>query len=326
MTSAGYEPLVSVIIPAYNAAEYINEAVESVLSQTYGNLEIIVIDDGSTDNTAACVSSAFESSIIILRQCNNGPSSARNRGIEVATGKYIAFLDADDIWFPDKISEQVNLMEAYPDVGMVFGNSTTLKDGIAAEKSHFELQGLDCEYFGDPVYYQNAFKKLFYKNIIMTQTVMVRKSTLERTNGFDTGFRFAEDLLLWLDIAKISKVAYQFHVVAFRRRHEGNLTNNSGEHFFIWPNVYKKIEELHGDLLAQLDIDIYSKIAASWYYLGLYKIYEQGSRNVSKYFLFSLKAKPTAKCVLYLLISILGLCPLALWMKKKWMHIKNKKF
>jgi glycosyltransferase involved in cell wall biosynthesis len=301
-------PLVSVIIPAYNAAQYIGEAIESALAQTYKNQEIIVVDDGSNDNTVELISNKYGEKVTIIKQKNAGPSSARNRGIKEARGEYIAFLDADDIWLPNKISEQIELMEKYLDVGMVFGNATTLKDGRKSELSHFEKEGLDEAYFGDRIYYKDAFKKLFNKNIIMTQTVMMRTSIIEKTGGFDTDFRFAEDFLLWLNIARVTKIAYQPQVVAFRRRHDGNLTNDLEKPVFNRPGLYQKLMETHGDLLAEAGVDIQSKIANAWFQLGHYKLYNQGETDVSKYFAKSLKTKPTLRCALNLLISKLGLC------------------
>lgn len=300
-------PLVSVIIPAFNASCYINEAVESVMNQNYQNLETIVIDDGSTDNTVKCVLSRFGTGVIIIQQENEGPSSARNRGIEAAKGKYIAFLDADDTWFPDKISEQVNLMETYPDVGMVFGNAVTLKDGIEAEKSHFEQEGLDQAYFGDPVYFKEAFKKLFQKNIIMTQTVMVRASVLEKTGGFNADFRFAEDFLLWLEIARVTKVAYQAKAVAFRRRHSGNLTNNPEKPILNKPRVLEEIKNRHEHYLKKLKIDINYKLAQSWFQIGSFKFYNDSLLSALRPFSKSLKYRFTFHCFLYFLLSVTGI-------------------
>ena len=99
-------PLISVIIPTHNCAAYLPEALDSVLSQTYPNIEILVIDDGSTDNTAAIMAAYAEDSVYI-RQERLGPSCARNRGIAKATGTYLAFLDADDIWLPSKLEKQL---------------------------------------------------------------------------------------------------------------------------------------------------------------------------------------------------------------------------
>lgn len=112
-------PLVSVVIPVFNGAAFLAEAIGSVLNQTYTELECIVVDDGSTDNTAAIVK-GFGNKIRYIRKANGGVASARNLGVTAANGEYLAFLDADDIWLPEKLSRQVELLRARPDLGLVY--------------------------------------------------------------------------------------------------------------------------------------------------------------------------------------------------------------
>ena len=116
------EPLVSVIIPTYNNAAYLVESVESVLNQSYRNIELIVVDDGSTDNTQA-VLAGFGDRLRYVRKANGGPSSARNLGIQMARGQLIAFQDADDLWLPEKLALQVAYFHLHPEVGVVFTGS-----------------------------------------------------------------------------------------------------------------------------------------------------------------------------------------------------------
>src|ERR1035437_9168643 len=106
-------PTVSVIIPAYNSAAYLEDAIQGVMAQTFRDIEIIVINDGSTDQTGN-IMSAYANQVVYIRQKNQGPSAARNRGINQANGKYVAFLDADDLYWPDKMSLQVGYLEAHP--------------------------------------------------------------------------------------------------------------------------------------------------------------------------------------------------------------------
>ena len=112
------EPLVSVIIPTYNSSQYIKEAIDSVLAQTYKNFEIIVIDDGSTDNTKE-VLAPYLSVIKYIYKNNGGPASARNRGIKEANGEFVAFLDADDVWKPDRLARGVDILDQRPEVGLI---------------------------------------------------------------------------------------------------------------------------------------------------------------------------------------------------------------
>ena len=113
-------PLVSVVIPVRNGKEYIDEALHSVLAQNYANLEIIVVDDGSTDDDYDRLAQ-IDPSIRVVHLEGRGVSFARNTGMRQSSGRYIAFLDADDIWFPGKLTAQIRYLERHPDVGVIFG-------------------------------------------------------------------------------------------------------------------------------------------------------------------------------------------------------------
>src|SRR4051794_36269759 len=116
-------PLVSVVIPAFNRAFILPEALDSVLAQTFKDFELIVVDDGSTDDTEEVLRPYVERrGVRFLPQANQGPAAARNRGIEAARGKYVAFLDSDDLWLPIKLSVQIPRMEAHPEAVMSYGN------------------------------------------------------------------------------------------------------------------------------------------------------------------------------------------------------------
>jgi glycosyltransferase involved in cell wall biosynthesis len=111
--------LVSVVIPAFNAERYLGPAIESVLTQTYSDLELVVVDDGSTDGTASVVEACRDSRVRLLRQSNAGVGAARNRGLEATTGSWVGFLDADDMWFPAKLERQLTVFAAAPELRAV---------------------------------------------------------------------------------------------------------------------------------------------------------------------------------------------------------------
>ena len=156
--------LVSVIIPAFNAAEYIRQTLHSVLAQTYQSLEVIVVDDGSADATCAIVEEFVEKDtrVRLVRQCNAGVGAARNTAIRLARGEYIAPLDADDIWFPEKLKKQVARMEQYgEETGMVYCWSIRVdkrgeflpRPKVACLRLRFQDASLImvvCRYFGRP--------------------------------------------------------------------------------------------------------------------------------------------------------------------------------
>lgn len=190
-------PLVSVVIPAYNAAWRLGRAVKSVLAQTYDPLEILVVDDGSTDDPAN-VLVPFGGRVTTITQKNMGLSAARNTGAAQATGEFIAFLDADDQWLPEKIQRQMDLLQARPEVGFC-STAARVED---AEGSF--LEEWSCEVAEEPL-----VRKLFHYNTVAGSGsgVMVRRSLLEKTGGFDVELRSVEDVDMWMRLAAVSDYA-----------------------------------------------------------------------------------------------------------------------
>ena len=131
-------PLVSVIIPTYNGSRFIRETIQSVLDQTYNNLEIMVVDDGSTDDTSLIVKSITDQRITYIQQKNAGVSPARNHGITVSKGDYIAFLDHDDVWLPCKLEKQLSLFEQNPKVALIYSDAFIINENnfIMGKYSH----------------------------------------------------------------------------------------------------------------------------------------------------------------------------------------------
>lgn len=218
-------PRVSVIIPTYNCREYISEAIESVFQQTFTDYEIIVVDDGSTDGTESKVAEYLDR-VILLRQENRGPAVARNRGIRAARGELIAFLDGDDIWYPDKLAAQVEFMDSHPEVALVYADCTTFdKQGVKTvgyDRTHRE------------VYSGWVFDQLFVKNFIACITVMLRKKCLDEVGLFPENFDKAtsEDWHLWLRIAKDHRVGYIDRPMVKYRWKQNSLT---GDYTYAYP-------------------------------------------------------------------------------------------
>ena len=215
-------PLVSVVIPTYNSAQFVGDAVKSVLEQTYSRHEIIVVDDGSTDNTKE-VLQLFGERIQYIHQENRGPSAARNTGIRLAKGAYICFLDADDLWLPGKLEVQVSFMERHKDVGLVLSDheefdstGVVLESFIAAKKFRSELTL--------PGLVEKPFSKLVAENFISTPTVIIRRECFEKAGLFDETLRSVEDRDLWLRIAANYDIACLPMVVCRRRLHGSNIS------------------------------------------------------------------------------------------------------
>lgn len=211
---------ISVIIPSFNAGRYIRFAIDSVLKQTYKDYEIIVIDDGSTDNTPEMVRTYIATDQIkYFYQENAGLSAARNSGISRSTGEFIALLDADDEWNAEKLSYQVNMMNSSQYIGMVFTDFNTFNDEtiLAKNKIGFKFEE----------HSQITFLELFRGlNFIHPSTVLIRKTVFSRCGYFDTELRAVEDYDMWLRISK------EFRIIGIKkpltniRLHGGNMSKN----------------------------------------------------------------------------------------------------
>ncbi len=198
-------PLVSVIIPVYNAAPYLAEAVESVWRQDYRPLEIIVVDDGSTDGSRDLA--ARLPGVQLYTQERKGAGSARNAGVKLANGSLLAFLDADDIWMSNKLSVQVEILESRPDVDIVFGH---IEQFLSPELSDAQKRTLVCPTESQPA--------------PIPSTLLMRRSAFERSGDFDNSGVYGETLD-WYLRAKETGLNIVMHpeVLARRRIHGDNL-------------------------------------------------------------------------------------------------------
>ena len=191
-------PLVSAIIPTYNRAHIICEAVDSILGQSYTNLEIIVVDDGSKDDTLERLQH-YGDRVRIVTQQNAGPSIARNRGIAIARGDLIAFLDSDDLWLPTKIERQVNLLQKT-------GPSTPCcLCNITMRWSDREFSSFDIAWLNPGVeegVWLNVDEVLATRFVLFNQGIIIRREVLEKTGGFDENLRFMEDYDLPLRLSR----------------------------------------------------------------------------------------------------------------------------
>jgi len=182
-------PLVTVIIPTYNRGWILKEAIDSVLSQDFNDFELIVVDDGSTDNTHEILS-AYGGDIIVLRQGNRGVSAARNAGIASASGCFIAFLDSDDLWLPGKLARQVDFFKSNPNALICQTEELWIRNGkrVNPKNRHKKFSGM-------------IFKHSLPLCIVSPSAVMLKKSLLDKTGVFDESFPACEDYDLWLRIS-----------------------------------------------------------------------------------------------------------------------------
>lgn len=225
---------VSVIIPTYNCSRFIGAALDSVLNQTLPPDEIIVVDDASTDNTAE-VLAAYGDRITCVTALDTGgyASAVRNVGIKAAAGDYIAFLDADDIWFPTKLAEQIKVLNAHPEVQMVYSNYNRIDedDNIIESQSNRPWAIEKGSIVQTDSYWPDAFCQLAVRCFMQTSTVIVRKSAFDEVGFFDSNMLFYEDADLWMRITHSHQVKRVAHVLASYRKRGGSLTHGRRELF-----------------------------------------------------------------------------------------------
>jgi len=238
-------PKVTVIIPAYNAERFIKQTINSVLNQTFRDFEIIVVDDGSKDETAKIVNS-YGSLVRCVRKTNDGVSSARNTGIENAVGKYIAFLDSDDLWESTKLEKQVALLDANPNVGLCFVGTERIDENLMSLNKTAALDYPDfCEAL------------LLYSCVVSgsCSSVMLRSEIARLSGGFDSSFTNYEDWELWLRLslqttfAPIPEYLVKYRVTARSASFndtkiiERNVTGILAK-FFSLPNLPEKYKAI----------------------------------------------------------------------------------
>lgn len=236
--------MVSVVVPLFNCAQYVPRAVESVLSQEVGNLQVIVVDDGSTDGSVHALS-PFRGRIEVIEQANRGPAAARNRGVEAARGTHIAFLDADDWWHSGRLAAQLAALEQFPQAGvsitdfsvddptgptreragirwkyrLVKDERETPWDLLFHERRVVRWKSPDGAAHEEVSYFGGIGEWVFRGNFFNTSSVLVRKDALLEVGGFDESLDTEEDYDCWLKITRKWPVVFvDAPLVAFRRR------------------------------------------------------------------------------------------------------------
>jgi glycosyltransferase involved in cell wall biosynthesis len=228
-------PLVSVIIPCYNSARYLAETIESVLAQTYPRVEVVLVDDGSTDATAQI---AQDYPVNYVYQTNRGISAARNTGFLHSQGKYVLFLDHDDRLLPRGVEAGVKLLEEHPECAIAVGEHKFIgADGTEIGYSHKHAAGRD------------HYLRLLEHNFIETPcSALHRRSNLEVAGVFDESVQGAEDYELYLRIARQSALITHGAAVAEYRLHDANTSGNAEQMFLVSLQVLQmQLPHLQGD-------------------------------------------------------------------------------
>lgn len=212
---------VSVIVPCYNHARFLPQAVRAILEQTFGDLELILVDDCSSDDSWAVIQAAVASDrrvVAIRHERNRGLSASRNDALKVATGEFVAFCDADDIWERDKLEFQLGLLRSHPGCDLVYCDTTIIDEtGAPTGKRFSEIYPLPARTSG------NLFVELLEKNFINIQSVLLRRRCLGTAARFEERFRVLEDWWFWLQLAPTHEFLYSHKLVAKYRVHPNTL-------------------------------------------------------------------------------------------------------
>ncbi len=213
---------VSVIIPCYNREKYVREAVESVLQQTHENVELLVVNDGSTDSTSGILKS-YGDRLIYLEHpggTNQGQSASINLALSHATGDYIAILDSDDMWVTNKIEKQLSYLEKHPEIGLVYSN------GWGTDENGNVLYNI---YEANHEEHSNPNRVLLDCYFLVPNNALVRSEIYQKIGGFDETMRAAQDHDMAIRIAEVTKLAYIDEFLFYYRRHPDSISNKKAD-------------------------------------------------------------------------------------------------
>ncbi len=300
---------ISAVIATYNNAAFITEAINSIRQQTHPVDEIIVVDDGSTDNTRAIIatlSTEAANTITYVTQENQGPSAARNHGIQIANGHWIAFLDADDHWPRDKIALQIAALKHESSLQLIAGDmaETDQQGNLLVESvlAKHQLLGQFQNLAGRPL--NNALTALVNKNFIPTGTVLVRREVLIDAGCFNPEIRFGEDLELWAKIACHHPITCLPERLMYRRQHGANATTNTGPMLEDLVKVMRSISQYGTEQLKQQGITPNSLIASALTNLGYWHFNQAHYNDARRVFFHSLKVRLTKRALLYAIVCL----------------------
>jgi len=208
------EPKVSVIIPVYNADKYLRESIESILNQSFADFELLLINDGSTDNSLEIMNSYSDKRIRVLNNhANTGLATVRNRGIDEARGEYIAWLDADDASLPTRLEKQVRLLDANAALGLCGTHAKTMGQG----------EPIEWRFPADP---ENIFCHMLFYDPLVTSSVMIRRSVLHDNNlRFNAHYLTAEDYDLWERVSRLCLMSNIPEILTLYRVHETQISS-----------------------------------------------------------------------------------------------------
>ena len=270
-------PKVTVVIPTFNRAQLVTHAIDSVLAQTFQDFELIVVDDRSTDNTAEILRSKYGERITLVSSEVKFLPIARNTGIKLAKGEYIALLDDDDYWYPTKLEKQVALLESSsPAIGLIYCSNDVIVDGKVSNEKYIASQR------------GNVFKTLLLENVITgsASAALVRKECFDKVGYFDPILQGAEDRDMWIRIARDYEVDFVPEVLV-SIRHIGSSVKASPQRF---KTMFKPFDKVFNDPYLPKDIRALKRKSYAIRHLDCVGLYAKANQraNMLKSFLMAL--------------------------------------
>jgi glycosyltransferase involved in cell wall biosynthesis len=269
------QPKVSVVVPAYNAMKYLPETLDSILQQTFSDFEVLIVNDGSSDNIGEWFEEISDSRVKLIFQENMGLSSARNTGIRHSQGEYIAFLDSDDTWEKTKLEKQVKYLELNPGIDLIHTWMELIDE-------HSISTGRIIKSFAQG----NVWQQLIQQNVIACLSVVVRRHCFETVGGFDETLRSLEDWDMWIRIAKNHKFAVIPEPLVYYRQIPTSMSKNCqvmAQSFNIV--IEKAFNSVPIDLLYLKNSSYgYANLCLAW------KALQSESQDLKQAALFQLKA------------------------------------
>jgi len=266
-------PKISVVIPTYNNAALLCETLDGVRRQTFKDFEIIVVDDGSKDNTGDVVAS-YDSTIHYLQQSNQGPAAARNKGVSLAQGEFIAFCDHDDIWNERHLEKLLGCFTTHPSAAMVFDDAQYYGDGIAEEKTH-----IDAKVLQSLVGKEVPIRRIWQCWVASMSVVMVRKSVFNELGGLHPGIWGLDDLHFYLRLGVRHEVRYVNYVGCRKRLTRQNLLPKVGFTGLI--ECLEDLQEHHPEVVRAIgSVRFRTRLARKYHKLATRYLKEQKTELV----------------------------------------------
>jgi len=282
-------PSVSVIIPTYNRAQIVLRAVRSVLDQTFENLEVVVVDDGSTDSTRNTLNSLSETRFRYVYQAHRGPAAARNIGFSASLGKYIHFLDSDDYFLPKNIEEKIVLLEENYNLGWVYSDCYY----TYAKSKNKTLKRLKTRLMEKP----DVFELLLMHYFVNTDTVMMRRECFEQVGGFDEDLESFEDMDFFFRLARLYEARLIYTPLVVIDSQVDSVTADRCRFFMGRIRVVEKTKKLFPEETKRIGFPGRCAEADILNYLGTEMLKTRKERMAIKMFMKSIGAAPLQKTV-----------------------------